>query len=89
MIRGQGVPETVSSSIRRRLGEETTTKLAVSYREAAHALGVCEKTIFNLVHARKLSAFRIGRAVRIPVFSIQQYIESQTTELNSDLPRLE
>ena len=42
-------------------------KMAVSYREAGQALGVCERVVWQLVKDGKLKAIRIGRSVRIPV----------------------
>ena len=55
-------------------------KLVMSYREAARALGVCERTVFGLVKAGDLAKVAIGRSVRIPVSSIEDFIARQTSQ---------
>ena len=50
---------------------------ALNYREAADRLGVSERSVWKLVHERDLPAFRIGRAVRIPRASLEEFIESR------------
>jgi excisionase family DNA binding protein len=50
-------------------------KLAVTYREAAASLGVCERTVWGLVRDGELSAIRIGRSVRIPVQALQDLVQ--------------
>lgn len=52
-------------------------KLAVSYREAAASLGVCERTIWGLVRDGKLNAVRIGRSVRVPVAELERFVSGQ------------
>ncbi|MBI1309684.1 helix-turn-helix domain-containing protein [bacterium] len=52
-------------------------KLAVSYREAAAALGVCERSVWGLVRDGKLSAIRIGRSVRVPVAELERFVATQ------------
>lgn len=54
---------------------EQGQKLAVTYREAAASLGVCERTVWGLVRDGELSAIRIGRSVRIPVQALQDYVQ--------------
>ena len=49
-------------------------RLALTYREAAQTLGVSERTVWQLVRDGKLKACRIGRAVRIPVSAIEQFL---------------
>lgn len=49
-------------------------RLALTYHEAAQTLGVSERTVWQLVRDRKLKACRIGRAVRIPVAAIEQFL---------------
>lgn len=47
---------------------------ALTYREVAQALGVSERTVWQLVRDGKLKACRLGRAVRIPVAAIEQFL---------------
>lgn len=49
-------------------------KLAVTYREAADSIGVCERTIWGLVRDRQLRAIRVGRSVRIPVAELERFV---------------
>ncbi len=51
--------------------------LLVTPRQAAEALAVCEKTLWNLDRAGKLKAVRIGRAVRYSVSDLQAFIAQQ------------
>ncbi|MGZ0174864.1 MAG: helix-turn-helix domain-containing protein [Planctomycetales bacterium] len=51
-------------------------KLALTYREAAASLGVCERTVWGLVRDGELPAIRIGRSVRIPVKTLQDFVQS-------------
>lgn len=53
-------------------------KLLLSAREASHALGICEKTLWNITAPRgPLEAVRIGRSVRYSVKDLQAFIEGQ------------
>lgn len=54
--------------------------LAVTYREAAQTLGVCERTMVGLVKDEKLPAIRIGRSVRIPVKALETFVEQQSSQ---------
>lgn len=54
---------------------EHAQKLALTYREAAESLGVCERTVWGLVRDGELPAVRIGRSVRIPVSALQKFVE--------------
>ena len=49
-------------------------KLAVTYREAADSIGVCERTIWGLVRDGQLRAIRIRRSVRIPVAELERFV---------------
>ena len=53
-------------------------RLAYSMREAAQALGICERSVWQLVKDQKLRATRIGRrSVRIPVAELERFIADQ------------
>lgn len=54
-----------------------TSKLLLTPREAAEALSVCEKTLFNLTRRGELPAVKIGRAVRYAVDDLQAFIARQ------------
>ncbi len=48
-------------------------KLLVSKREAATALGVCVRTIDNLIACQELRTRRIGRRTLIPVAELERF----------------
>jgi excisionase family DNA binding protein len=52
-------------------GEEV---LAVSMQEAGRLIGVCKRTITNLVAAKALTSRKIGRRRLIPMSSIQSFL---------------
>lgn len=49
-------------------------RLAFTKAEAAKALGLCLRTIDNLIAAKELTVRRIGRRVVIPATSLQALI---------------
>jgi excisionase family DNA binding protein len=49
-------------------------KLLVSKREAAEALGVCARTIDNLLRNCELTSVRIGRRRLIPAAALEKFI---------------
>lgn len=53
-------------------------RLAVTYREAAKSLGVCERAVWQLVKDGELRAVRIGRSVRIPVQELNQFVANRS-----------
>lgn len=58
---------------------EGGTRLAVTYPEAANALGVCERVVWQLVKDGRLKAVRIGRSVRIPVAELERFVTETAT----------
>ena len=58
--------------------------LALSYRQAADALGVSERTVWQLVRDGQLRAARIGRCVRIAVAELQRYLAEKTARGGAD-----
>ena len=48
--------------------------LAYSRRDAATALGICERTLFDLVKAGRIREIKIGRSVRIPRSEIIRFL---------------
>jgi excisionase family DNA binding protein len=61
-------------------------KMAVCYRGAAQALGVCERVVWQLVKDGKLKAFRCGkRSVRISITELERFITEQTQQAGSEV----
>lgn len=58
--------------------EAGPVRLAVTYREAAATLGVCERVVWQLVKDQQLKAIRIGRAVRVPVAELRRFVAERT-----------
>ena len=57
--------------------------VAVTYRDAARMLSVCERTVWGLVQSGELPALRIGKSVRIPVDALQRYVDERVSVSNS------
>ena len=51
-----------------------------TYRQAAYAMGVCEKTIYNLKRSGQLPSVNFGGAVRFRPADVTRYIDSLVTE---------
>jgi excisionase family DNA binding protein len=48
--------------------------MAVSIKEAARRIGVCPRTITNLIRAKELISRKIGRRRLVPVSAIQSFL---------------
>ena len=48
--------------------------LAVSYRDAAKMLGICDRKLWQLVKDGELRAVRMGRSVRIPARELERFV---------------
>ena len=55
---------------------DTTTKLAVSVREAAAMLSVSTRTIQNYIAVKLLPARKIGRRTVIPVRALENFLRN-------------
>lgn len=44
--------------------------------QAAQALGVGRKAIYDLVKKNILGALRVGRTIKIPKFSLEEYVKT-------------
>lgn len=53
-----------------------TRVLAIGVKEAACRLGVCERTITNLLTDKQLNSRKIGRRRVIPVASLQAFLRT-------------
>ena len=51
-----------------------TLKPALTRQDAAQILGVCDRTIDNLIKRGELQSFYVGDRVRIPRESLEAYI---------------
>ena len=53
--------------------------LLISYQEAAHLLGVSDRTVWTMCHVRgELPFVRFGNLCRIPRAAIDEFIASQS-----------
>ena len=56
----------------------TTMKLALRPREAAKALGVCERTLYSLTKRGEIPVIRSGRIVRYSVDDLKEWIKKSS-----------
>lgn len=49
--------------------------LLVSYKQAADILGVCERTVQNLVYTGRLAFVKIGRTTRIRISELERFVD--------------
>jgi excisionase family DNA binding protein len=54
------------------LQDHKTPPLAVSKREAARLLGVCQRTVDNYIALKLIRSVQIGRRVLVPMRSVQE-----------------
>lgn len=59
---------------------EPKPKLAYTYKEAAAALGVCEKTLKRAVATQSISFCRIGTAVRFTKEQLDEFLAARTVK---------
>lgn len=59
-----------------------TDEPLLTISEVAAALRVSKMTIYRLIHAGELEAFRIGRSFRVPSAALREYLRK--TESFSD-----
>lgn len=52
----------------------------VSTLQLSEMLGVCERTVYQLLMTNQIKHFRIGRAYRIPKVNVIAFIESESTD---------
>ncbi|WP_130868383.1 helix-turn-helix domain-containing protein [Intestinimonas massiliensis (ex Afouda et al. 2020)] len=48
----------------------------MTVRQAAHALGICEASVYRLIHARALGTCRVGRKILVPKVCLIDYVTS-------------
>lgn len=64
--------------------QDDVERLALSMREAAQAIGVSERTIFNAIKAGRLKACRVGRLVRIRPADLERFVGGEQGEVGHD-----
>jgi excisionase family DNA binding protein len=55
----------------------SSVKLLLTMEEAAQALGVGRTFLYTLVMKKEIASIKIGRARRIPVSALEQFIAEQ------------
>jgi excisionase family DNA binding protein len=58
----------------------TVTVLLYRVEEAAEALCISRTQVFDLIRLNKLTSVKIGRARRIPVSAVAEYVTTAITE---------
>ena len=53
-------------------------RLLLSVREAATAMGICEKTLWTITQQGEIPVIRIGRSVRYPLEGLREWIQKQS-----------
>ncbi len=67
--------------MRARLRVETTTiKLLLTMEETAQALSLGLNAVYELVYRKEIDSIKIGRSRRIPLASIEAFIQRQMAE---------
>jgi excisionase family DNA binding protein len=51
-------------------------RLLLTPHEAAHALGVSRSLLYSLIMSQQLFSVKVGKARRIPVQSLREYVGS-------------
>lgn len=57
---------------------ERVERLTLSVPEAAEALGVSQKKVYDLVHTAGFPVLRLGRRVRISADGLRRWVDAQT-----------
>ena len=59
------------------------TRLLLTIRETADALGLGRSTVYELITAGELEVVRIGRSARIPVATVEQFVQRHRSQRTS------
>jgi excisionase family DNA binding protein len=74
-VKGQSNPKSLEERVSKAKTLDGGAAAAVSLMEAAARLRIGRSTMQRLVRERKVRSFKIGRVLRIPVTSIEAFIE--------------
>lgn len=64
--------------------EHEVEKLLLKPSEAFRAISIGRSTGYALIASGKLPSIRIGRAVRVPVVALKQWVEQQTKKATDE-----
>jgi excisionase family DNA binding protein len=62
------------------LNKNANTSLALRPRDAARALGISPRLLWQLTHDRRIPFVRVGRAILYPVPDLQEWLNRQAKE---------
>ena len=68
------------------MSDERPQKRLLTVEEAAYALGLGRSMVYHLMGTHELKSIRIGKARRIPIEAIDEYI-AQGLQKESPLPQ--
>lgn len=54
----------------------------LSVHQTAEELGVHYNSVYNLIKENKLKCIRIGRTIRIPYQSLEEFIKEEMKQIN-------
>lgn len=86
-------PATYSPAIYQRPGQPTSAARQrpepkpvefLAVKEVAAYMRVSPMTIYRLIHALELPAFRVGRSFRVPKRGVDQYLREQFAAMEED-----
>ena len=60
-----------------------TDKLLLKPQEAAERLGVSERTVYELIAAKKIRSVKIGKLRRISMRALEEFIEHAEAEVDA------
>jgi excisionase family DNA binding protein len=66
----------------------TSTKMLLTPAEAADYLSIGRSTTYRMIRSGELPSISIGRAVRVPVKALDEWVERQQAERGSNRDEL-
>ena len=48
----------------------------LTIKQVAHALGIGLKAAYALVNEKKIGAIRVGRTIKVPKFSLEEFVKT-------------
>ena len=55
-------------------------RLALRPREAAEALGICERTLWSMTHDGDIPHFKLGKSTLYPVEALREWLRERVRE---------